>query len=206
LKPLVSSVSVHTVSQVMTVVVNADLGAALAVHPGAATGSPMQAMKAMKVTKSLKSLKVTIKEGAARSIAKGASKARPAMTAPSVMKRAMKQAGMTYTRNVKTGRFKRPTVVATGIRARAAVFAGRNARTKGGLTKAMLRKNKRGKIVSNNASDASKYKFAKGLAKWNEAVRMARASLGTIGFVSVNGHTVVGKQIFQKAKQYYVRS
>jgi hypothetical protein len=70
----------------------------------------------------------------------------------------------------------------------------------------MLRKNKRGKIVSNNASDASKYKFAKGLAKWNEAVRMARASLGTIGFVSVNGHTVVGKQIFQKAKQYYVRS
>jgi hypothetical protein len=184
-----------------------DLGSALA-----ATGSPMKAMKAMKAIKTTKVMRT--KEGAARNIAKGVSKARPAMAAPSVMKRAMKRIGMkSVSRYLKrigmksvSKRSKRQTVIATGIRARAAVFAGRNTRTKGGLTKPMLRKNKRGKIVSKNASDASKRKFAKGLVKWNEAVRKARASLGTIGFVTVNGNTAAGKQIFKKAKQYYVRS
>jgi hypothetical protein len=173
--------------------------AALAAHPRARTGSNCKAMKAMKAMKTMKVMKMM---KAMKGMKAGASEACPAMAAPSVMKKAMKRARM----KKASKRSKRPTIIAKGPRAKAAVYAGRKARTIGGLTKVMLMKNKRGKIVSKKVSDASKRKFAKGLAKWNDAVRLARASLRTIGFIPVNGKTAAGKQIYQKAKQFYARA
>merc|ERR1712187_982477 len=105
------------------------------------------------------------------------------------------------------GKAKRVSVVAKGKRAKAAVFSGRKEKTTGGLTKAKLFKNSRGKIVSKAKSALGKSNYAKGLALWNAAVVGARKALGVSkGFVAINGKTAEGKALYAKARALYNKS
>merc|ERR1719245_706451 len=68
---------------------------------------------------------------------------------------------------MKVMKAKRVSVIAKGKRARASVFNGRKEKTVGGMTKANLVKNKKGKIVSKAASMRAKRNYANsGLKAW----------------------------------------
>merc|ERR1712026_300371 len=74
-------------------------------------------------------------------------------------------------------------------------------KTTGGMTKAKLSKNKRGKIVSKAASVRAKRNFAdSALKKWCDATKAARKALNLKGFVPVGGKTSQGKALYAKAK------
>merc|ERR1719160_2363196 len=100
---------------------------------------------------------------------------------------------------MKVRKAKRVTKVASGRLAKSQVFRGRKEKTKSGLTREMLMKNKRGKIVSKRQSAAGKRKFHL-IEGWVDAVMKTRASLGLRGFVAINGRTLVGKALYVKAK------
>merc|ERR1719468_80205 len=86
-------------------------------------------------------------------------------------------------------------------RARASVFNGNKEKTQTGLTKAMLQKNKDGKIVSKKQSANAKKRFASsGAKKWSEAVKAARKALNIKGFCPVGGKTAAGKALYAKVK------
>merc|ERR1711884_869257 len=102
---------------------------------------------------------------------------------------------------MKAMKAKRVSVIAKGKMARASVFAGRKEKTTGGMTKAKLSKNKRGKIVSKAASVRAKRNFAdSALKKWCDATKAARKALNLKGFVPVGGKTAQGKALYAKAK------
>merc|ERR1712032_1342767 len=89
---------------------------------------------------------------------------------------------------------------------RRSVFAGTRQKTKGGLAKGDLKKNKRGKIVSRAASDAAKKrKGYKKVLAWTSAVKAARRGLGLKGWVSVNGKTSNGRALYARAKSLYAK-
>merc|ERR1719188_972003 len=92
--------------------------------------------------------------------------------------------------------------VAKGPRAKYSVMCGNKTKTSGGLTKAMLVKNKRGKIVSKKAAAAGKKNF-KNISGWVKAMSKARVDLGLSGFIAVNGKTPEGKALYAKAKSIY---
>merc|ERR1719468_1471798 len=70
--------------------------------------------------------------------------------------------------------------------AKGKVFRGSKEKTSGGLTKANLLKNKRGKIVSKGASTRGKKLFnASPLKAWSDATKQARKALGITGFCAV---------------------
>merc|ERR1719378_1486023 len=94
---------------------------------------------------------------------------------------------------------KRVTKIARGRFAKAIVLRGGKAKTASGLTKDMLFKNKRGKIVSKRASAAGKVSFAR-VAGWIAAVQNARKALEVTGFVAINGRTGQGMALYAKAK------
>merc|ERR1712014_24348 len=86
-------------------------------------------------------------------------------------------------------------------RARASVFNGRKEKTVGGMTKANLVKNKKGKIVSKAASLRAKRNYANsGLKAWSDACKAARKALGLTGFVAIGGKSATGKALYAKAK------
>merc|ERR1719183_1398674 len=58
---------------------------------------------------------------------------------------------------------------------------------------------KRGKIVSKRQSAHGKRQY-QNIKSWTDAVMKARSSLSVKGFVAINGHTLVGKALFVKAK------
>merc|ERR1719449_131670 len=96
---------------------------------------------------------------------------------------------------------KKVSVIAKGKMARAVVFNGNKEKTQTGLTKAMLVKNKTGKIVSKKASANSKKRFATSRVKaWSDAVKAARKALNIKGFVPVGGKTAQGKDLYAKVK------
>merc|ERR1719433_2664142 len=96
---------------------------------------------------------------------------------------------------------KRVSVIAKGKMARSTVFRGKKEKTKGGMTKAMLIKNKNGKIVSKKASAHAKKMYAtSGAKKWAEALRAARKALSIKGFVAIGGKTAQGKALYAKTK------
>merc|ERR1719300_1025418 len=104
-------------------------------------------------------------------------------------KQVMKAAAMK-----KTMKVKRVSKVAQGPRAKHSVFAGRKERTSGGLTKAALKKNSQGKVVSKAISAAAKKNFGKSaLKKWADATKAARKALGVTGFAPVGGKSALGK-------------
>merc|ERR1719203_1585113 len=98
---------------------------------------------------------------------------------------------------------KKVSKIATGKRARAAVFSGRKVKTGGGMTKDKLTKNKAGRIVSKAASQRAKKRYAAGLGRWIKAVQAARKALGIKGFAIVGGKTAQGKALHAKAKALY---
>merc|ERR1712079_943804 len=89
--------------------------------------------------------------------------------------------------------------IAKGKLAKAAVFRGKKEKTASGLTKALLVKSKRGKIVSKKASAHGKQLY-KNIEGWTKAVQQARKALGVTGFAAVGGKTVAGKALYAKAK------
>merc|ERR1719281_2331703 len=99
-----------------------------------------------------------------------------AAAAPKVMK---KKAAM---KAMKVRKAKRVSKIASGKLARSVVFRGSKEKTKSGLTRDMLMKNKRGKIVSKRASAAGKRRFHQ-VKHWMEAFMKARSSLNLKGFV-----------------------
>merc|ERR1719384_726781 len=87
---------------------------------------------------------------------------------------------------------------------RASVFRGTKEKTVGGLTKAFLKKNKAGKIVSKKASDAAKKrKGFKKIVAWGTAFKAARKALGIKGFVACGGKTAQGKALLAKTRSFY---
>merc|ERR1711941_31493 len=95
----------------------------------------------------------------------------------------------------------RDSVIAKGKLARSTVFRGTKEKTKSGMTKAMLMKNKDGKIVSKKASARAKKVYAtSGAKKWMEAVRAARKAMSIKGFVAIGGKTAQGKALYAKIR------
>merc|ERR1712039_218834 len=86
-----------------------------------------------------------------------------------------------------------------GKNMKAVVFRGGKEKTKTGLTKAHLIKNKAGRIVTKKASAAGKRNY-KNIQAWTKAVQQARKALGLTGFCAVNGKTAQGKALYAKAK------
>merc|ERR1712127_947331 len=102
---------------------------------------------------------------------------------------------------MKAMKIKRTSTIARGRMAKARVFAGKKAKTVGGLTKETLTKSKTGKIVSKAASARAKKNFAtSALKKWMDATKQARKQLGITGFVAINGKTAQGKALYAKVK------
>ena len=96
---------------------------------------------------------------------------------------------------------KRCSVIAKGPRARASVFSGKKLKTRSGLTKDSLVKNKFGKIVSKKKSVLAKQRYdASGLRAWADAVHVARAALGLCGFVPIGGPSEAGQALYAEAK------
>merc|ERR1712051_76175 len=96
---------------------------------------------------------------------------------------------------------KKVSKIAKGRGAKAAVLRGSKEKTVGGLTSANLIKNKRGKVVSKNASARSKKAFASSpLKKWSDAAKKARKALGITGFCAVGGTSAQGKALYAKVK------
>merc|ERR1719377_298281 len=89
--------------------------------------------------------------------------------------------------------------IAKNINARATVLHGHKEKTKTGLTKADLMKNKNGKIVSKKSSAHGK-KAYKNIQAWTKAVQQAKKALGLSGFIIVGGKTAQGKAVYAKAK------
>merc|ERR1711870_83625 len=119
------------------------------------------------------------------------------------MGKAMKamKAKKTTMKAMKAMKAKKVSVIAKGKRARASVFRGTKEKTQGGMTKAKLAKNKRGKIVSKAASARAKKSFASSALKaWCDATKAARKALNLKGFVPVGGKTAQGKALYAKAK------
>merc|ERR1719183_1958153 len=60
-------------------------------------------------------------------------------------------------------------------------------------------RNKRGKVVSKKASAHGQRAFVN-IESWVDSVMEARAALHARGFVAINGKTLQGKALYQKAK------
>merc|ERR1712098_705919 len=78
------------------------------------------------------------------------------------------------------------------------VWSGTVAKSKGGLTKDKLTKNKHGKVVSKKRH-AQGLKAYKGLAKWTAAVMKARKELKLKGFVACKK----GTAFYKCARKHY---
>merc|ERR1712228_503722 len=97
---------------------------------------------------------------------------------------------------------KRKSIIAKGKMAKAVVFRGSKEKTTSGLTKSMLHKNKRGKIVSKKQTAAGKKAYAH-IQPWTKACSQAKKSLNITGFVLINGKSSQGKALYAKAKSLY---
>merc|ERR1712072_1667258 len=89
--------------------------------------------------------------------------------------------------------------IARGRGAKARVFRGKKEKTASGLTKQMLMKSKRGKVVSKK-SHASGKKAFKRIQAWVASVKAARKALQFKGFVPIGGRSARGKALYAKSK------
>merc|ERR1712094_158896 len=94
---------------------------------------------------------------------------------------------------------KRVSKIAHGRFAKAVVLKGSKEKTSGGLTKSMLMKNKRGKIVSKKSNAKGKRDF-RNIQDWVSSVVAARKALQVHGFVVINGKSLQGKALYVKSK------
>ena len=124
-----------------------------------------------------------------------------AMTQVTMKRAAMAKAAMEASGMKKSKKVKRVSKIATGKRARATVFAGRKTKTRYGMTKKDLTKNKQGIIVSKKRSALAKQRWkGSNFKAWSDAVKKARQALGLTGFVIVGGKSKEGKALYAKAK------
>merc|ERR1712124_24738 len=88
--------------------------------------------------------------------------------------------------------------IAKGKFAKSLVFRGSKVKTRSGLSKTELTKNKFGKIVSKKSMAHGKknYTFIK---SWGLAVQKARKTLGLKGFVPIKK----GSALYKKAKEFH---
>jgi hypothetical protein len=103
---------------------------------------------------------------------------------------------------MKASKSARKSIIARGVLAKAVVFRGSKTKTTSGLTKTMLHKNKRGKIVSKKQTAAGKKAYTN-IASWTKAFCQARKSLNITGFVACNGKSGQGKALYAKAKSLF---
>merc|ERR1712171_11696 len=89
--------------------------------------------------------------------------------------------------------------VAKGRFAKSVVLRGNKEKTVGGLSKADLMINKRGRVVSKKQSALAKKRFASSVGPWMQAVKKARAALKLKGFVAIKK----GSPLYIKAKEFY---
>merc|ERR1719164_23643 len=94
---------------------------------------------------------------------------------------------------------KRVSKIAKGLRAKSVVFRGSKEKTVGGLTKDLLMRNKRGKVVSKKANASGKRAF-NNIKDWVSSVVAARKALQVSGFVAINGKSLQGKALYVKSK------
>lgn len=123
------------------------------------------------------------------------------------MKKPMKAKPKKVKKAMKKPKKKAASIIAKGKRARASVFAGKKQRTKTGLKKADLKKNKDGKIVTKKKSALGKKQF-KNVAKWIGACKQARDQLGITGFAAVKKGTPLynlAKELYPDAKPWVLR-
>merc|ERR1711928_331052 len=77
---------------------------------------------------------------------------------------------------------------------------GTKVKTKGGLTKKDLMKNKQGKVISKKRYATGRKNFKNGgIAKWSKAVTKARNNLGITGFCAVKK----GTALYKEARKIY---
>merc|ERR1719375_196511 len=95
---------------------------------------------------------------------------------------------------------KKVSKVAKGKLAKAIVYRGLKEKTKSGLTKSDLMKNKRGRIVSKRQAAAGKRAY-KNIQGWVSATTKARKALGLKGFVAIKK----GSPLYIKSKSFYTR-
>merc|ERR1719494_1550037 len=107
------------------------------------------------------------------------------------MKKAMKKSMKVMKKSVKAMKVMKAMKAKNKVVSeKCLVFRGLKERTRGGLKKSDLIKNKRGKVVNKKASDrAKKSKNGKTIAAFGKAVAQARKALGIKGFVPVGGKT-----------------
>merc|ERR1719335_2073650 len=108
-------------------------------------------------------------------------KAMKAMKAMKTMKKVMKKTVKSYKKASFVKRL---------------VFSGKFLKTKGGLKKDALIKNKHGRIVSKKTSVFAKKN------KWIAACTKARAALKIKGFAVVGGSSASGKALLAKARSF----
>merc|ERR1719263_1020299 len=106
---------------------------------------------------------------------------------------------MKAVKTMKTMKSKRVSKIAHGRFAKAVVLRGGKVKTSGGLTKELLMKNKRGKVVSKKSNAAGKKAF-RDVQDWVSSVVAARKALQVTGFVAVNGKSLQGKALYVKSK------
>lgn len=95
----------------------------------------------------------------------------------------------------------RKSIIAKGtVYGRAQVRRGERVKTPGGLKKADLMLNKRGRTVSKKKSALGVRAF-RHIARWTLAVAMARKALNLKGFVLVNDRNAQGRALYAKTLQ-----
>merc|ERR1719182_1189696 len=94
---------------------------------------------------------------------------------------------------------KRVSKIAHGRFAKAVVLRGSKEKTSSGLTKNLLMRNKRGKVVSKKSNSSGKRAF-KNIQDWVSSVKAARKALQFSGFVPINGKSQQGKALYVKSK------
>merc|ERR1711907_552562 len=82
---------------------------------------------------------------------------------------------------------------------KAIVFRGSKQKTASGLTRDLLMRNKRGKVVSKKSNASGKRAF-RNIQDWVSSVVAARKALQVTGFVAVNGRSLQGKALYVKSK------
>merc|ERR1711976_992801 len=100
---------------------------------------------------------------------------------------------------MKVMKSKRVSKIARGPLAKSVVLRGGKEKTVGGLTKTMLMRNKRGKVVSKKSNASGKRAF-RNIQDWVSSVVEARKELQVTGFVAINGKSLQGKALYVKSK------
>lgn len=102
------------------------------------------------------------------------------------------------------------SVIAKGPRGKGAVWRKTKVKTAAGVTKADLKKNKQGRLVTEKAHRAGK-KAEKRVSKWTQAVMRAKVVLGFSKpgqkkeFIPIGGKTAKGKILLTTARLQYAK-